>query len=446
MPTPSPKFDTVFQSDDGGTPDSWSSLARDESQNNDDLVEETDWAYELGANAARFTNEEINVTIRFDHNTNDSGFLYNRRSGSSNIQGLRANASSVTLFIDGSQVLEVDIPGSLPSSGGDDIVISYSARPNPLTTGSSDAYYNEIRMWNETDDAVSGGSVTSTAPDVSDVDIIFGARGTPGGVDYTGEVIDIAYSDKFHSTEETYTNWIATPSSEAETAEAPIEVPFPPTDTLDASDEIAGPVYTLGAASAVRNGLMTASPQVNSLPMSSLPDFFEGTEPTPARWRSDNVPTSDGNTWHWIGQYTWYPPVGLNVNRFYCRVHLQAFDSGTDGPYETFIRVYSMNAHPDSLELALPQEDEDDAIEYFFAGASSTTDHGSSDTGGEWLEIGDIKIARAPGEQHTMIGVAARIGTGTTPSEHRWRLRAVTVEPMTTAATNPGDADGLAGG
>lgn len=446
MPTPASKHDTVFQSDDRGTPDDWGNLSVDTSGNGNDLTDGGTKGHILAASAGDFTADpEFNVTLRFNHNTGDTaGYIFSRQIvGLTERHGiLVGNASSTSLqfVVNNGIVGTMTMPGSFPASGGDDVLLSWSGRPNPLTTAAGNAMFNEVRCWNETDGIVEGITFMSTIPNtLATADVVFGARhGALGTQDYGGRVIDICYSTRFHSSTETYANWIATPATPTLTARAPIEVPVPDVaSNFGAEDELVGPQYALAAASAIRNGALTLSPLVNTIPMLGQAAFDDGT-PDVARWRSDNVPASGVDTWYWLGAFSYYPPAGRNFNRL--KVHLQIQYTDPQGD-DTQFRVYSMNAHPDSLELAIPGETPADTLEYYYSTVTipAATDDGSGTTGGDWYAFDPIKVARAPGDEHTMICIAVLPASGGPD----YRIRAVHVEPLIVDADSPGDIDGL---
>src|SRR5688572_1090192 len=101
MPTPAPKHDTVFQSDDGGTPDDWAALSTDDSGNGLNLTNGTTKGSRLAAAAGSFTaSPEFNVTIRFNHNTADaSGYIFSRQqpAGTERMGILVGNATTTSL-------------------------------------------------------------------------------------------------------------------------------------------------------------------------------------------------------------------------------------------------------------------------------------------------------------------------------------------------------------
>lgn len=442
MPTPAPKHDIVFQSDDGGTPGTWAAaLVVDDSGNGNTLTQGVTGntkGYILAASAGDFTvTPEFSVTLRINHNTgNTNGYIYSRQNaGSGERHGIRMDGADVDFVINNSVVLTHTLTG-LPGSGGDDLLIMWSGRPNPLTTGASDAVHNVFRIWNETDGTVSGGTFSSAvASDLGAADLVFGGRNTGIATqDYSGEVIDIAYGTRFHSPTEQWANWIGTPAAFTPTGRTPIEVPMPDAASgFGNEDELVGPVFALTAASARRNGLLTASPLVNAIPGRSLPTFLDG-DPLPLRWTSTNVPASGADTWYWIGQLTYYPPAARNCNRLKVHLHIQYTDPQGD---DTLVRVFSMNAHPDRLDLALPTEQPADTLEYYYATATidAATDDGNATIGGSWYAFDPIKIARAPGDEHTLIGIAVLPASGGPD----YRIRAVHVEPLVVDDDEPGD-------
>lgn len=446
MSTPSPKHDTVFQSDDGGTPDDWTALIVDDGQHGEDLTSGTTYGYLTGGGAGRYTVAGgFCVVARVTLHTTTTRMILNFRDGTVDEFTFRmATGSVLRLRINDTTILDVNIPSLPTSPTTHTCVVSVCGTPNPLTTGATDAFWYEMRCWNESNsNEVSGNSIAGPAIDISgSPDVVWGAQTTAGANEFTGEIIDLYYGARFHSSIEILRDWITAASAPTLTADAPIEIPVPDTSSgFASSDECVGPALSLAAASLHNNSLLTASPVVNMIPV--VQTFQQGTQPDTTRWASDNVQDTDV-TWYWVGAYAWYPPVGLNYNKLKCHVHLQAYDSGVSGPYTTRVRVYSMSAHPDSLDLAIPGESPAEELTYYYDTQSSSTDHGSGATGGEWLTFSSFPIARAPGEEHTFIGVAVRIVTGSgTPSEHRWRLRAVHVEPVAEEADNPGVGDGL---
>lgn len=442
MPTPSPKHDTVFQSDDGGTPDDWAALSVDDSGNGNDLTDGTTKGHILAASAGDFTaSPEFNVTIRFNHNTGDTaGYIYSRQIvGLTERHGIlvgNASTTSLQFVVNNGIVGTMTMPGNFPATGGDDVLLSWSGRPNPLTTAAGNAMLNEVRCWNETDGFVEGITFTSTVPSsIASADVVFGARhGALGTQDYGGRVIDIHYGTRFRSTTETYNDWIAAAPAFSPTGQTPLEVPVPDVASgFGAEDWLAGPVYGLSAAAAMRNGIMLASPLVNTIPMYGQGTFHDGA-PDPSRWTSTNVPASGADTWRWIGAHTYYCPVGYQCNRLKVHLHIQYTDPQGD---DTLVRVYSLNAPPDSLELALPGEESDDEQRFFYKEITipAATDDSNGTTGGDWYSFAPMKIARAPGDEHTVIAIAILPASGGPD----YRIRAVHVEPLPVDPDGPGD-------
>lgn len=445
MPTPSPKHDTVFQSDDGGTPDNWAALVVDDSGNGNTLTDGTTKGSLLAAAAGDFTATEWNVTIRFDHNTGDaSGYIFSRQqpAGTQRMGILVGNASATSLefVINNAIVGTMTMPGTYPASGGDVTVVSWSGRANPLTTGAANATHNEVRCWNETDLQVEGLNFSSAViSGLGTADVVFGARHAGLATqDYGGQVHDVHYGTRFRSSTETFNDWIQTAAAPALTGDAPLEVPVPDTASgFGAEDWLAGPVYALSAAATVRNGAITLSPLVNTIPMYGEPPFHSGV-PDPARWQSDNVPNAGALDYRWVGAHTYYCPVPHNCNRLKVYLHIQVTDPQSD---DTLFRVYSLNAHPDSLELAIPGLESADELEYYYSTITidAAEDHGSSSLGGAWYSFDPIKIARAPGDEHTLVAIAVSADAAGTD----YRIRSVHVEPLRVEANNPGDVGGL---
>lgn len=431
MPTPTPKHDTVFQSDDGGTPDDWTALIVDDAQHGEDLTSGTTYGYRTGANSARYTVADgWCVQARVEAHTTSNGAIFARDdAGTVNLGFGFDGASGVNFVVNGSTLKTLTI-ASLPTSPTTDtVVIHWAGIPNPLTTGASDAYHNEIRIWNEDNsNAVVGTNFTSAIPDLSTPpDTIWGAADTSGTSAYDTDVIDLAYHARFHSTTEAYRDWISAASAPTLTGDAPIEVPVPDEGSgFGRSPELVGPVHAMAAAASRRNKLLTASPLINTV---MLDDPWEsGTTPDITQFGGTKVPGE--TTWYWYGQFSYLCPIEWTYNRLKPWVHVQMNDTGTGGPYTFNCRVYSMSAHPYANDLSFPGIEPLDTVEYYYSEKTLAADHGNGTTGGAWMDFDPTLIARMSDGEHTLIGLAIKITGGTTPSENEFRIRALSLEPL----------------
>ena len=303
---------------------------------------------------------------------------------------LANNGSGRFTVISGTGAVLWNSPATAPAG---DCSFSFSTRPNPRTTGASDAQISEVVIYDHTagsylaiEQFAHATPTASSAYTLSVGGIWTGATlvSTP-----TNAVTKARISNAWHPSTEVAEDWISERTAYAgDLDDVPIE-PFPLTvaSGIGDSGEFIGRAQ-LGFAAAQTKAVRHRqwSPLVNeAYPDAGLIAVSSG------EWSTRHLTAAPGSTAytmavHWL---RWCAvPRGATHARV--RVHVQSWVvSGAAVPIG--VRVYAMNRPPDVNAIGGLQAQPLPDLDYAYATALLTTDHTSTGVG-EWLDIGLVRL------------------------------------------------------
>lgn len=442
MADPVAKHDTEYLAN-AATP-TFAQLATDLTDHDQDFTDATTYCWLSSGSASRFALSDDGATIgvRVDLDNTSSGYGYSMTAGGTVRWGWQINGSGSLLCVIGNLVVSTI---ALPAVGvtADTFVIHWAMTPNVLTTGASDAWHSEVRIWNETEsDRVGGANFSHAEPDLTSCQVVWGARNISGSSTLGEDMHDVLWSSRFHSVAEAHNDWIAPDSSRSFDSSTPIEVPTPDLASNFGDDgEFAGPHYAMAVAGTAANALTTASPAVNLVFVES--PWMTNSHLLDQYWDDDFFGATSYDA---ALQYTFLRPVPAAANYLKCRLHVQLHDPEAEDDYRLNVRIYSANRPPLAGGIAqvgdpLPPQ----AVTYADT-QQLQAEHGSGTTGGAWIDFDPIRVSRTPDREHTMLVIAWHLDD---PSVHGGlsnaavRFRALSVEPLQTLDTSPGVPDGI---
>lgn len=392
-------------------------LATDQSQYADNQVTGASWHYEPSP-ASRFNlRTQWTVEVRITIDNADTGRLYNY----SNI-GLRLSAGgAVEPILNGGVLTGVTIP-TLGASD-EDIVISWAVRPNPDTTGASDALITELRAWNITD----GGSpavarYTHAVKTSGNADQIWWASSNAGANALTGTPARCRFSSAFHTATESYEAMVTASSAPTLVGETRAEVTVPPSSTGLGDDGFyAGPIHARAAAASAVNDLRLAGPMGGVL-RSRLTHRGDRVGDEANVYEDPSNADSYVYT-HWLR----WVPVPPAANRLRVRAFIQQWR--TTGDADT-IRTTVLSMSQPGWEYRPPTSPV--AMQVYRDTVSRTNDDTSGATSGAWITFDPIRIARDL-DGCTYVALAFEVlnagGSGSI-DDQLWTIKAIEIDPI----------------
>lgn len=359
------------------------------------------------------------VELVFTSETGDDAALWRHDD-----QAILQSADLLIAYHNGAILGMVPIPGL--TGAPRTLLVSWSTEPNPLTTGASDALRSEVNVLNVTTGQYEKRVYVHTEIDhgIGPHDCIWFASTAAGDNTHPGEAIAFRFSERFHTFEESYADFVVEEPAPTITGRTNREMPVVPDfpSGLGDAGELVGPVYATVAADCRQNDLILASPvyQWVNQDRSRFPGDFQALE-------SMVVPAPGPGDFFLLGWTCGHRVVPTTCNRLKVRVHIGQAAGGS--PEEVGIRVYSMNRFPSpGFNVAL---------ESYYVEGSIDTDHGAGTYAGEWVDLGLLPIARDV-DNRTWLFVAL---TEASPAI-LISLNAVTCDPVFL----PGGDGGLGGG
>ncbi len=413
------KDDTRFYVVDGGG--GVSDLAVDLSHQATDITAAARSVYEQNAQGRWDTSGPAAWELDLTFDGTDTGYLYSYETGGNGVRLVLTSGGTITAYVDNSSIAAVTVPDI--DAGGDDVIVSWSMEPNPLTTGASDAYRSELRVWNVDDSSYAQTVAVHAAVTSVDTDAIWLASDTSDSNFFRGTPNRLRFSaGRFHPASEAREDLVANTSAPTLTLASRLEVAVPTRDSgVGAHDFFTGPIYQAVAASLHQVDLR----QAGAVRAESFLDDPAQDESFPAV-RSTLPPGA--TTYTMLGQYLVYRPVPLTCNRLKVRVHIQSYRAGAGGSADNvLIRAYSMSRPPVSLAGG-----DGSGWERTFVSLTVLADHGSGSTGGAWYTFDLLTITRDPSGKGTWVGLAFDVtdagGAGST-ADQRWLVRGWSIEP-----------------
>lgn len=390
-------------------------LATDQSQYATNQTAAASWHYEATP-ASRFNRRfEWTIEVRITIDNTDTGRLYNYANA-----GLRLSAGgAVEPLLNG--VVQAGV--TIPTLGGtdEDVLISWSVRDNPDTTGASDALITEIRAWNLTDGgAPAVNRYTHAVRTNSNGDQVWWASSTAGANAFTGTPARCRFSSHYHTATESYEAMVSASSAPTLVGEARSEITVP-TRSLGDDGYYAGPIHARAAAASAANDLRQAGPlgKVHRSRVTHRGDRVgDATE-------AYEDPTDAGSYLYTHGiRWIEVPP---GANRLLVRAFVQQWR--TTGDADTIRHTLLCMSQPGFVHRPPTSPA---TMQVYRQTISRTNNDTSGATSGAWITFDPIRIAR-DNVGCSYIALAHEItdagGSGSI-DDQLWTVKAIAIDPI----------------
>lgn len=316
-------------------------------------------------------------------NSTDTGTLF--RHGAASPTRLDFNAAQNLRAVVNNSVV-----GTLTLTGldgtRDDVVVAWTSRANPDTTGAGDAVESTLHAWNVTNGTYERLTFTHAISTTKTQTAYFGAADNVGTSVFSGTVESIWFENRMQTAAEIANDWVSARTPPTTVLDIVHQGHPPAADLFDAANYHHGPA-ALWAADATRRLVRRClSPLVND-PMNVQPTWTDA-----LLVADDPFIMSVPGAPEWRMHLAWIDvvPVPDTCNALWVRVHLRSWTTaGSAVPIG--VRVYSWNRIPGA---ALDPEDvgPPDALLPYFVGATVTRDDDASS--GEYTVLGLLPISR----------------------------------------------------
>jgi hypothetical protein len=423
------KADTVFLALPAGA--GVAALADDVSQYRTDLTDNTDYCFEQpSARAAITYPREISLVLDL-HNTTSGTLLKHGEEGLNNDHTYRITVSggSINCYENGNLRIDSALPGV---GGGDETFLIHWSTRAEGTSVRSELYIRNL------DDNSEAFVQTTHAAGTTDVNWALWVNGDdfdPGPATLT-RWASLRIGKRFHSTTEAREDWVAQTTPPAITARRRAPVLTFATSDLDLAqdDYPAGPVYAMALQQARESDSRMLGPLVNLRPRRP---YAESNLYMPEEYFRY---APDTNDYHFCLRYLWHVRVPPKCNRVRARIHVQVYGFGA--LCDLKFRLYSVQPAGAPLIPLNPFG--------WFAGpaVSLTADHGPTGVG-EWVDLGECKIAEKPNAPHEgwtifMLGFSFNFDAGDpNESDTFFKVKAVVIEPVFVEAEDGLDLAGV---
>jgi hypothetical protein len=417
------KADTVFLGlKDGGGP---ADMAVDQSQERDDLTDNTTYLQELSTSRFAVTYPR-ELSVCFTKKTGDTGILlqHGPDTGADWTYRMRISGNDLDCSENGNLVVSV----SLPDVSGSDrrFMAHWSSRPD-----ASDVRH-ELTVYNYDTDTWAHAFATSD-PCTTDPTWDFNVGGYGAGT-LAYDVLDIdtvRVGIRFHSQAEAREDWVdesTKPALDGVLRQAAL--PIATGNDVGTVGDFAGPAYLWTGADSRDADRRLISPIVN---MRAPAEFaISKADHSASGRRNDFSPIYAAPQYLRTIEHVWRRPVPLTCNRVHARVYVRMWTIG-DGPCEMFFRLYSLgNMYYRNAALA-------PGAVYHGATATQQTDDAVGD-GGNWIDLGTCQVARDTSDPLFSTFCLAHSfdngGAGSDVDDTRFAVLAVQIEPFYQPATS----------
>lgn len=400
-------------------------LATDLSGNATNWTHSTSWIYTANHSEVALQSQfSIEIAALID--SNDSGYLFENLQDTNPTNAIRADgAGDVDFYVAGALMASLDVPSVGATAA--QCLIQWSAETNPLTTGSGNLIRHDVRLVNAETNEWTGASFTSAVLTGFDggSDTTFGAQEPGGSNAFTGTLRTVRLSTHHHTPDEMIACFMETAVEPTLEGVERLEWPVPDVaSTLGNDGNFAGPQYLMAARHLRTAQMLLVGPLEN--------EVCTGAWAEDSSWTMDD-PDNPGTDMHL--EFLRRRPIPPTVNRVIFRVHVQ--QNGASAANLT-VRAYSANAPG---PIAHPSQSPDEYVVHSDA-TTRNADDGAASTGGAWISIGPIRIARDDsGYSYFWLGIATSITDR--------RVRSWAVEPFFDDASDVaggGDIGGIIGG
>ena len=413
------------------------SLATDLSQYDDNLTADTTAVYELNSALRGVTGETgRNLWARVSVATTDTNkFILihgSTSSSSSNTFSIYLDGTGKITFAQGSTtLLQVTHGLAVTSSLG----IMWSTRPNPDTTGASNAQISEFAVYNFTASAWIGERLQvahAVATTNAAWSLTVGGWYSGGAVtSKSGQVASCRIGKAFYPTAEQAEDWIAARSAFAPTYVETLEpLPLTVASELANESEWAG-MANVGYAAAAANANRARC--LSNLVGEVYSDARTLTNtPSPTQWL---IAPPGGSTKYRLDvtRLRWLPHPG--PTRAWVRVHVQSWvTAGAAVPIG--LRCYAFNRPHIGAGLKIEGYPAP-ALDFDFCSATLTANHGSGGVG-VWLDLGLLRLPSFTGGSPSWSGTLTLglahafdpANASANDANARLKIKAWTVRPL----------------
>lgn len=288
-------------------------------------------------------------------------------------------------------LLAATLTGLTVSATIQQVSAHWSTRPNPDTTGASDALISEFLIYGHTDEVFVGPFQVVHAVPTTLTGTFFAISGFgPTGIGWEDEasssrqVRRVRVSAGWHPTVEAGEDWVAARTAYAGTLDDGIVEPLGPrpiASLLGEAGHFVGRAqvgYAAAHAGAVRRRAW--SPIVNEVYGDAATLLATA---APANWVS---PSPGSGVYSMLISWLRWVSVPAGATHAWVRVHVRSWVTG-GAAVPLGLRCYALNRPPATLQIGQTQAP---ALAYHFAGEVLTANHSSSD--GEWVELGLVAL------------------------------------------------------
>lgn len=414
------KADTVLLCD---RTDGLSALATDQSQYRTDLTNNTTYLSEAASARTAITYPR-EISGYFEADSNDVGIIVNHgnAAGTSYTYRVRVNSGVLEVAENGILRASVALPNVAP------VDRAYCFQWSTRAEGTS------VRTELTVCDITGGGvfahayglhaaGTTNAAWDLT----ISGYGAGVSGHDIT-KIWAVRIGQRFHSQAELKEDWFSEstpPTLEATLRDAPL--PFNRDTALGDESAFAGPVYLWGGATVRQCDRRLISPLANmriaDRGVALLDNTFTPAQRYLRAWGDNRL--------RFCGQTIAYRPVSPKTNRIRARLQCVVWSAGGT-PCDLQFSLYSVAGFDWEGEAKQKR------VYYYTPMVTATLDHGGIGAVGEWVDLGDTRIAVDDwGCSLFMLAVAFDLDSGSVAADDtRLMLQALTIEPYYQVPTN----------
>lgn len=254
------------------------------------------------------------------------------------------------------------------------------------------------------------------SPASGDQWMLFGARDTLGTSPFTGVWHSVRHSvGSYHSDAISVADFLTTNIPADVGIVKTREFPLPDrASTIGDDGNFSGPVYAMVAAATRENSMRLVSPLINRVYRQSY-------------WMDSDIPSNvsgpapDGSGYITIARYASWAIIPNTVNRLKIRMYVQTYPVVASTPHTLNLRFYVTSRRPNSSDL--------DFVATNVVQVSA--DHGSGDSGGEWVDFSITRIIKSNvmgGAYITPAFMVVDGGGGQPLNNQDFRIKAITVD------------------
>lgn len=353
----------------------------DLSQRLTNLTAGATYVLEASPASARFDfSHPRTIGARIEINSTDTGTIH--RLGAASPTRLDFNSATVLrAVVNNSSVGTLTLTGL--DGTRDDVVVAWTSRANPDTTGAANAVESTLHGWNVTNSTYERSTFTHAASTTKTQTAYFGAADNVGTAVFSGVMTAIWFENRMQTAAEIANDWVSARTPPTTVLEAGHQGHPPAASTIETRNHYHGPSALWCADATKRLLRRTMSPLWNEC-LNTQPTWTDAllTAADPMmRGAPDNTEYRMHTAWRRV------VPVPPMCNAVWCRVQLRSWvSSGAAVPIG--VRMYSFNRPPSALA---PADGPPDPLVSYYATATITRDDTATD--GEYTTLGFVPMA-----------------------------------------------------